>query len=99
MGSTELALIVKFGLPIAARIFDNDSKILPIDAAEQAIAEVEALRKNLKNADEILLAADEAQTQGIIDGLFSFATGVVGAPVALIATFLGLFGGKNDSQI
>jgi len=90
------ALLWKFGLPIAVKIFNNDNKILPVDAATQAMAEVEVMRKNLKNADEILLAADEAQTQGIIDGLFSFATGVVGAPVALIATFLGLFGGKDE---
>ena len=94
MGSTETILFWKFVVPLATKVF-MDSDKLPIEAAKEAIEQVNNIKAGLKDADEILLAADEKQTESIIDGLSGLVTGVVGAPVALLAAFLGLFGGKK----
>ena len=94
MGSTETILFWKFVVPLAAKVF-MDSDKLPIEAAKEAIEQVNNIKAGLNDAEEVLLAADEKQTESIISGLADLVTGVVGAPVALLAAFLELFGGKK----
>ena len=95
MGSIETILFWKFVVPLAAKIFFGGEGT-PIEAAGKAIAEINSIKAGLKKADQVLLAADDEQTESIIDGLFGLATGVVGAPVILITAFLSLLRGKKS---
>jgi len=64
MGSVELALLIKYGLPLAMKL---------IKAGEDGtkVAEVVTNIVTVKgDIAETLLTADDQQTQAIIDGLF-----------------------------
>ena len=91
MGSTELALILKFGVPLAVKLLsDGRDETETVEAVTGAIVNMESGDIEL---EETLLEADKEQTKSIIDGLFGVITGAAGALGGLLKAIIGLFGG------
>ena len=92
MGSTELALILKYVVPLAIKLA-NDGK----DETETVTEIVSVINNIDKSPDaiETLANADPEQTKSIIDGLFNVITGVAGAPFFLISSLVGLIFGRK----
>lgn len=89
MGSTELALLLKYGVPLAVKLLsEGKDEEETVEAVTSAITNLESGAE----IDEVLLAADEEQTKSIIDGLFGVLTGTLGAVGGLLKAFAGLFG-------
>lgn len=91
MGSTELALLLKFGVPLAVKLLkDGKEETETIEVVSAAIVNMEAGEMDVGTA---LLEADEEQTRNIIDGLFGVITGIADAVGGLLKAIVGLFGG------
>lgn len=100
MGSTELGLALKYGVPLVVKLLADGKK------EEETVAAVADVITNMAtggagDAGEIgavisngLLGADEQQTKNIIDGLFGVLTGVMGAIGGLLHAFTRVFGGN-----
>lgn len=89
MGTTELNLLLKFGVPLAVKLLaDGKEEKEAIEIAKTAVAGM-ASGGNLDIGD-VLLAADEEQTQSIIDGFFGLITGVGDAFGNLLKALGGL---------
>ena len=91
MGSTELRLLLMYGVPLAVKLLrgGKDEKET-VDAVTNAIV-------NLDGGDidvgKTLLAANKEESKNIIDGLFDVITGVADAFGNLIGAFARLLGG------
>ena len=91
MGTTELALLLKYGVPVAVKLLaDGKEESETVDAVTSAITNMDA---GVPDVGEKLLKADEEQTKNIIDGLFGMITGLGGAFGGLVKAFVGLLGG------
>ena len=91
MGNTELALLLKFGVPLAVKLLnDGKDEDETIEFVKTAIVNLEGGNTDLGSA---LVNADNEQTKNIIDGLFGVITGVGDAVGGLIKAFFRLFGG------
>ena len=91
MGNLEMELLLKYGIPLAAKLLksgESEEKVI-----EAVITTVSGL-KDAPDIGEALAKADKEQAKGIIEGLFGVLTGVVGAFGGLLKAFYGLFGGK-----
>ncbi len=86
MGSIELALILKYGIPLAIRLLaDGKDEDKALEIATSAIAGMYR-----GNAGEALAGADDGQTESIISGLFDVIADVSDAMGNLIKAFGGL---------
>ncbi len=90
MGETELALILKYGIPLAVKMLHEGRD------EEETVKVVKTAITGLKAGDVdiggALLNANEEQSKSIIDGLFGIITGVGDAFGGLIKAFFGIFG-------
>lgn len=93
MGSVELALLFKIGIPLAMKLLaagKTEAEI--IKAVRTTIASIEAGDTNIGDA---LANADSVQAKGIVEGLFGIITGVTDAVGDLVKAFCGLLGSKQ----
>ena len=90
MGSTELNLLLKFGVPLAVRLLADGE-----DEKETIVTVTSAITGMASRVDvgEALLEADEQQTKSIIDSLFGVIVGIGDAFGGLIKAIAGLLGG------
>ena len=93
MGSMELNLLLKFGVPLAVKLLvaGKDEK----EVTDTVTAAVSGMAAGKVEIGKALLAADEKQTQSIIDGLLGVIVGTVDAFGGLIKAFLRLLGGSQ----
>jgi hypothetical protein len=88
MGSLEMMLLMKYGIPLAIKLLSEgkDDKET-IDAANTAIGAITSGH----NAGDVLIGADEQQTNDIVNGLYGVLTGVTGAFGGLVKSLGNLF--------
>ncbi len=91
MGTVETELILKYGIPLAFKLW-NDGKDEP-ETVKAIVAAVAGFRES--DMTDALLKADEKQTKGIIDGLFGIITGATDAIGGLVKGIFGLFKNPN----
>ena len=91
MGTVELALLLKFGVPLAVKLLANGK-----DEEETSVVVGDAIEKMAANKDvgPVLRTADKAQTESIINGMFSVIVGTGDAIGCLLKAILGLLGGR-----
>ena len=86
MGTIELGLLLKFGVPLAVKLLTagktETETVIEVSHAIAGMSET--------NVGEVLLLADEQQSKSIIDGLFGLITGVANAFGNLINAFVGI---------
>ena len=83
MGSIELALLLKYGLPLAIKLLDNSKDT--DETIEVVTSVIAGMYKG--NVSEALINADDEQTESIITALFDVITGVSDAVGNLIKAF------------
>ena len=90
MGSLELELLLKYGLPVAVKLLQDGKD------TNEVVEVVTKVITGIKDKDiaEVFVKADDKQTKGIIEGLFGIITGVGDALGGLVKAIGGLFGGK-----
>ena len=93
MGATELALILKFGIPLGMKLISKGAK--EQEAIDAVAATIDNLEANPLSMREVLLTADEQQTDDIINHLFGVITGIGGAGGGLLRVLFSLFGGAK----
>jgi len=95
MGSTELTLVFRYGIPLAIKLLADGKSEAEIEKAVSAtITGIYVANAGELDVVAALAEADEKQADGIVDGLFGVITGAAGAVVGLIKAFCGLLGGK-----
>ena len=88
MGSLELSLLLKYGVPLAVKLLkDGETED---ETVEVVVTAITGLSDNI-DVGEALLKADKEQAKGIIDGLFGVLTGVTDAFGNLLKAIGGLF--------
>ena len=95
MGSVEIALLIKYGVPLVIKLLSNGKEeASAIEIAEESIV-------NLKESGMVstLLHADQEQTNVIVKALYDVVTGTALSAGKLIMAFVGLLTGvKNEVQ-
>ncbi len=93
MGTGELGLLLKYGMPLAEKLLAADKKKgETIDAVVGAVNNL----SDIPDMGEALLNADKDETANIIDGLFGVLAGVGDAVDGLAETLIALmFKGKE----
>ena len=89
MGSVELGLLLKFGVPLAVKLLGDGKN--PDETVEVVTAAIVNMEAEPPDISEALLAANKEQTKNIIDGLFNVLTEGLGAFGGLLKAFFGLF--------
>lgn len=93
MGTVEAALLLKIVVPLAVKLLFGGA------TQPETVAAVNNTITGIANGDsdvtEILLSANEEQTQAIVNGMYNFITGTTGALEGLISGLAGLFTEKK----
>jgi len=93
MGSTELALLLKYGVPLVIRLLaDGKNSEYVEEVVSCAITGVATSDIEVRDA---LINADGKQTQSIIASLFGVITGATDALGGLVCALGGLMGSKK----
>lgn len=91
MGSVELALLIKYGIPLAVKLLSNGKN------EPETVEAVNTVITGISSGGDVsgaLLNADETQTNNIVDGFFGLLTGVSGALGNLVKGLGSLFSKK-----
>jgi len=89
MGNLELNLLLKYGVPLAVKLLREGHSTAEVETAVKAVKIVSGIAE--VNVQEVLLKADDAQTESIVDGLFGVLTGVGDALGGLLRAIGELF--------
>ena len=94
MGTVEMALLLKYGIPLAVKLLSNgvDEKETT-KAVTVAIAGIASGEVN--DIGPVFEEANEEQTKNIIDGLFGVITGATNALGGLVKALFRLFDGNS----
>jgi hypothetical protein len=85
MGTVEMALLIKYGIPLAIKLLSAGKDV------KETKEVVNTVVSGMNDYKGPLLAADEAQTQEVVNGLFGVITGVTDALDGLIKGLGGIF--------
>lgn len=91
MGTTETALLLKYGIPLAVKLLADGKD--ETETTESVVKAVAGMSAGGIDIGDKLLNADKEQSDGIIEGLFGVITGAGNALGSLVKAFFGLFGG------
>jgi hypothetical protein len=86
MGTVEMALLLKYGIPLAVKLLANGKN--EKETTELVSGAITDLGKD--DIVQALVTADEAQTNAIVNALFGVITGASGALAGLLGVFWGL---------
>lgn len=92
MGTTELTLLLKYGIPLAIKLLNNGKDEEETTKAVTGAIEGMAAGEVDVGMGDALVKADKEQTKSIIDGLFGVITGTANALGGLVKALFGLFG-------
>jgi len=89
MGSTELALLLKFGIPLAIKLLaGGKDEVETVEAINNLIT---GIANDSVDVGDALLLANQEQTSGIIQGIYDVITGATNALSNLVKAFSNLF--------
>jgi len=92
MGTTEMGLILKYGIPLAIKLLAGGKDQ---EETEEAVQDAVGGIASGEDVGGVLLSADEQQAQTIIDGMYDVITGATGALSSLIDGLAALFADKK----